>query len=54
MEEGQDVRRASRIQTGHREHHVTTDYGYVHRDLITVAFVGVIVIGFIVAMSFVL
>ncbi|HEY5475624.1 MAG TPA: hypothetical protein VIK11_02815 [Tepidiformaceae bacterium] len=54
MEEGLDARRASSIQVGHREHHVTTDYGYVHRDLITVACVGVVVIGFIVGMSFVL
>jgi len=53
-EDLQDARRASSIQVGHREHHVTTDYGYVHRDLITVACVGVVVIGFIVGMSFVL
>jgi hypothetical protein len=38
----------------HRTHHVTTDYSHVHRDLITVCFVGVAVIAFIVAMSFVL
>jgi hypothetical protein len=38
----------------HREHHVTRDYGHVHRDLLTVAVVGVIVVGFVVAMSFVI
>ena len=37
----------------HREHHVTRDYSHVHKDLITVAIVGAGVIGFIVAMSFV-
>ena len=37
-----------------REHHVTADYSYVHRDLLTVAGVGIIVIAFIVAMSFVI
>jgi hypothetical protein len=38
----------------HREHHVTNDYSYVHRDLLTVLGVGGIVVAFIVAMSFVL
>jgi hypothetical protein len=38
----------------HREHHVTTDYSYVHRDLLAVAGIGTVVIAFIVAMSFVL
>ncbi|MGE3075679.1 MAG: hypothetical protein AB7N24_18335 [Dehalococcoidia bacterium] len=37
----------------HRQHHVTKDYSYVHRDLITVAVIGTAVVGFIVAMSFV-
>ena len=36
----------------HREHHVTRDYSYVHRDLITVSVIGVFVIAFIVGMSF--
>lgn len=35
-----------------REHHVTTDYRYVHTDLYTIAGVGLVVIAFIVAMSF--
>jgi hypothetical protein len=38
----------------HREHHVTTDYSYVHKDLILVASVGSVVLAFIVGMSFVL
>jgi hypothetical protein len=42
----------ARRAVGHREHHVTQDYSYVHKDLITVAFVGVVVIAFIIAMSF--
>lgn len=37
----------------HRTHHVTKDYSHVHKDLLTVAVVGTAVIGFIVAMSFV-
>lgn len=37
----------------HRTHHVTKDYSHVHKDLITVAVVGTVVVGFIVAMSFV-
>jgi hypothetical protein len=43
---------SARRATGHREHHVTQDYSYVHKDLITVAFVGAVVIAFIIAMSF--
>ena len=45
---------ATRRTTAHRQHHVTTDYGYIHKDLLTVAGVGVVVIGFIVGMSFIL
>ncbi len=45
---------ARRYELHRREHHVTKDYSYVHRDLLTVACIGVAVIGFIVAMSFVL
>ena len=37
-----------------REHHVTTDYTYVHKDLILVAVVTAICAAFIVAMSFVI
>jgi len=36
----------------HREHHVTKDYSHVTRDLLTVTGVGTAVLGFIVAMSF--
>lgn len=46
------VRRAPR-RPQQREHHVTTDYGYVHRDLILVGVIGALTIAFIVAMSFV-
>jgi hypothetical protein len=46
--------RASRRTPGHhREHHVTKDYSHVHRDLLTVLGVGIVVIAFIVGMSFV-
>lgn len=46
--------RGSRRTPGHhREHHVTKDYSHVHRDLLTVLGVGIVVIGFIVGMSFV-
>lgn len=54
VEETSGVRGPGRTQIGHRQHHVLTDYGYVHRDLLTVAGVGVVVIAFIVGMSFVL
>ncbi|MEO8539347.1 MAG: hypothetical protein ABI577_06360 [bacterium] len=37
----------------HRTHHVTKDYSYIHKDLLTVAVLGTGVIGFIIAMSFV-
>ena len=37
----------------HREHHVTTDYSHVHRDLAMVAIIGTLVVGFVVGMSFV-
>jgi hypothetical protein len=37
----------------HRQHHVTKDYTYVRRDLLTILGVGAVVIAFIVAMSFV-
>ena len=33
-------------------HHVTTDYSYIHRDLLVAAVVGAVVIAFIVGMSF--
>jgi hypothetical protein len=36
-----------------RDHHVTNDYSYVRKDLVTVAAVGVVVVGFIVGMSYV-
>lgn len=37
-----------------REHHVTTDYSYVHKDLLLVLGVTVVTTAFIVAMSFIL
>ena len=43
----------SRRSIGGRAHHVTTDYSYVHRDLLTVAAIGAVVVAFIVGMSFV-
>ncbi len=46
--------RTPRRPTHRREHHVTTDYGHVHRDLLTVLVIGLLVLGFIVGMSFVL
>ncbi len=36
----------------HREHHVTTDYGYVRRDLLMIGAVGLTVLAFIIGMSF--
>jgi hypothetical protein len=36
-----------------REHHVTEDYSYVHKDLYWVAAVGAITLAFIVIMSFI-
>lgn len=39
---------------GVREHHVTTDYTYVKKDLALVAVVTVITTAFIVGMSFIL
>jgi hypothetical protein len=45
---------ARRVTARARQHHVTNDYSYVHRDLITVAGVGVVVVAFIVGMSFLL
>ncbi len=45
---------ARRSPVHHREHHVTTDYSHVPRDLLLVLFVGSTVLGFIIAMSFVL
>lgn len=37
---------------GQRTHHVTNDYSYVHRDLLTILGVTIIVMGFIIGMSF--
>lgn len=39
--------------TRHRQHHVTKDYSYVHKDLILVSIFSVAVLAFIVAMSFI-
>ena len=54
-EEGADdqsPQRSVRHASGHREHHVTVDYSYVQKDLITVAIVGAVAIAFIIGMSF--
>lgn len=53
MEARSQLVRRSSDSLHHRQHHVNKDYSYVHRDLVTVAVVGSAVIGFIVAMSFV-
>ena len=53
LEDTPEARSAARVQLGHRQHHVLTDYSYVHKDLLTVAVVGIVVIAFIVGMSFV-
>ena len=46
--------RSSAARRGHpRDHHVTNDYSYVTKDLLTVAAIGILVLGFIVGMSFV-
>lgn len=37
----------------HRQHHVTKDYSYIHRDLVTILGVGMVVLAFIVGMSFI-
>lgn len=42
---------AQRRSAAPREHHVTTDYGYVKRDLLLIAAVGAAVLAFIVAMA---
>lgn len=47
------ARRSGAATRHHREHHVTKDYGYIHRDLLTVLGVGIVVLGFIFGMSFV-
>ncbi len=45
-------RSAQRSISSHRSHHVTTDYGYIRKDLLSAAAVGAVVIAFIVGMSF--
>lgn len=37
-----------------REHHITTDFGYVRSDLAAIGVLTVLILGFIVAMRFVL
>lgn len=46
------VRRSATF--GQRTHHVTTDYSYVHKDLVTIAAVSVITLAFILAMWLIL
>lgn len=43
---------ARRAPASHRDHHVTTDYSYVHKDLLTILGVGVVTVAFIIGMSF--
>jgi len=48
-----EPRAATRPSAGRgREHHVTNDYSYIHKDLLTVSAVGVVVVAFIIGMSF--
>ncbi|GBD22811.1 hypothetical protein HRbin29_00456 [bacterium HR29] len=35
-----------------REHHITTDFSYVRSDLVTIAVLTAVIIGFIVGMRF--
>jgi len=37
-----------------REHHITTDFSYVRSDLISIAALTLVIIGFIVGMRFVI
>ena len=58
MDEATQAERSRAIRRGantlhHREHHVTKDYSHIMKDLKTVVAVGVVVFGFIGAMSFV-
>ena len=57
-DENEELRRSTstvtRSAVSHREHHVMKDYSYIRRDLFTVAGVGILVIAFIVGMSFVI
>jgi len=43
---------AGKAPAHHRAHHVTKDYSYVRKDLLSILAVGGITIGFIVAMAF--
>ena len=36
-----------------REHHITKDYSYVKRDLLTIGVVGTVVMAFMVALAFI-
>jgi len=56
--DGAQAQRASSATRGaatlhHREHHITKDYSYVKRDLITIAVVGTVVMAFMVALAFI-
>ncbi len=46
-------RAVRRPSTTMRQHHVTEDYSHVHRDLLLLAGIGVVTVGFIIGMSFV-
>jgi hypothetical protein len=59
MDEASMAERSAAIRRGantlhHREHHVTKDYSHVKRDLALVTGVAVVVLGFILGMSFVI
>ena len=43
--------RPTRQASGHRTHHVTTDYHYVRKDLYTIVGVGAVCMAFIVGMA---
>jgi hypothetical protein len=51
-----EARRSAPVRRalGNRAHHVTEDYSYVRHDLLFVGVIGVVVMAFIVAMSFVI
>lgn len=51
-EDGAPSGRRAPATLHHRQHHVTKDYTYVHRDLLTILGVGIVVLAFIVTMSF--
>ena len=56
--EGAQAQRSSSATRGavpahHREHHITKDYGYVKKDLLTIAVVGTVVMALMVSLAFI-